>query len=188
MVHVSAPAFSNMISSTKGHVAVLSAMLLWTIGVVKVYSSESPSYDSSVRAAGCLIPTSKGVVMGVNRLLGTIQLPVGRHLRGESPRQTAARETLEETGLDVDVGPLLVKIEKDEVYLYLCTPKKPITDYSSLQPKDTREVSEVVVVNPHTMINHDGTPVQRDWRFAETRIFLRALFPEFTDPDNFDGD
>jgi hypothetical protein len=53
----------------------------------------------------------------------------------------------------------------------------PITDYSALRPKDQREVSEVVVLNPHTMRNFDGTFITNAWRFPETRVFLRTLFP-----------
>ncbi len=130
-----------------------------------------------IRAAGCLIPTPNGIVMGVNRVLGKIQLPMGRHVAGEDPRQTAARETLEETGIDVDVGAQLLTLDSNQVYLFLCLPKTPITDYSVLQSNDEWEVSRVVVIDPHTMRNFDGTIITNAWRFPETRVLLKALFP-----------
>jgi 8-oxo-dGTP pyrophosphatase MutT (NUDIX family) len=152
-------------------------LLLWAslyvIGPVAQVNAEPPS----IRATGCLIPTPKGIVMGINRLLGKIQLPMGRHVAGEDTRQTAARETLEETGIDVDVGALILTLEDNQVHLFLCVPKTPITDYSILQAKDEWEVSKVVVLDPHTMRNFDGTIITNAWRFPETRAFLKALFP-----------
>ncbi len=157
--------------------AVVSSLLLWAplfvIGPVAQANTEPPI----IRAAGCLIPTPKGIVMGINRVLGKIQLPMGRHMAGEDPRQTAARETLEETGIDVDVDALILTLENNQVYLFLCTPKTPITDYSILQSRDKWEVSKVVVLDPHTMRNFDGTIITNAWRFPETRVFLKALFP-----------
>ena len=140
-------------------------------------TSEIATTTSQPRAAGCLIPTPLGIVVGINRVLGTIQLPIGKRDEDESPQQTAGRETWEETGIEVEVGPLLLKLEKEQVYLFMCTPKSAVTDYAKLRPKDNFEVSRVVVINPHTMRNHDGTIISNRWRFPETRVFLRMLFP-----------
>ncbi len=147
--------------------------LLFVIGPLAQLNAEPPI----ITAAGCLVPTSEGIVMGINRVLNKIQLPIGRHMAGEDPRQTAARETLEETGIDVDVGALILTLENNQVYLFLCTPKTPITDYSRLRSGDEWEVSKIVVVDPNTMRNFDGTVITNAWRFPETRVFLKALFP-----------
>ncbi len=158
--------------------AVVANLLLWApllvIGPVAQVDAEPPI----IRAAGCLIPTPKGIVMGINRVLGKIQLPMGRHVAGEDPRQTAARETLEETGIDVDVDALILTLENNQIFLFLCIPKTPITDYSMLRSKDTWEISKVVVLDPHSMRNFDGTIITNDWRFPETRVFLKTLFPQ----------
>lgn len=157
--------------------AIASNVLLWLALVVIDCDAQVSATPPAIRAAGCLIPTPNGIVMGINRILGKIQLPMGRHVAGEEPRQTAARETLEETGIEVDVDALILTLENHQIYLYLCNPKTPITDYSTLQFKDRREVSKVIVLNPHTMRNFDGTIVTNAWRFPETRVFLKALFP-----------
>lgn len=169
--------YSSLRPVNRKTTAVVSNLLLWApllvIGPVAQVSAEPPS----IRAAGCLIPTPKGIVMGINRVLGKIQLPIGRHVVGEDPRKAAARETWEETGIDVDVGGLILTLEDNQVHLFLCLPKTPITDYSVLQSKDQWEVSKVVVLDPHTMRNFDGTIITNAWRFPETRVFLKALFP-----------
>jgi 8-oxo-dGTP pyrophosphatase MutT (NUDIX family) len=156
---------------------VVANLLLWVPLFVVVPVSQVNAEPPIIEAAGCLIPTPKGIVMGVNRVLGKIQLPMGRHVTGEDPQKTAARETLEETGITVDVGALILTLDNNQVYLFLCAPRTPITDYSTLQAKDTWEVSKVIVLDPHTMRNVDGTIVANDWRFPETRAFLKALFP-----------
>lgn len=157
--------------------AVVSNLLVWGLVLVIGPFAQANAAPPSITAAGCLIPMPEGIVMGINRGLGKIQLPMGRHVAGEDPRQTAARETLEETGIEVDVGALMLTLDNNQIYLFLCTPRTPVTDYSILRSKDKWEVSKVVVLNPHTMRNFDGTIITNAWRFPETRVFLKALFP-----------
>ena len=128
-------------------------------------------------AAGCLIATPAGVVLNINRVLDAVQLPMGRRRGDETPRQTAARETREETGIAVDVGEHIVAWRDGAVHLFACAPQAPIVDYAALAPADAREVSEVLVVDPHTMVNHDGRRIAQGWRFPQTRVLLRTLYP-----------
>jgi hypothetical protein len=69
-----------------------------------------------------------------------------------------------------------MKWDDDRVLLFHCTPTAPI-DYAALRPIDTLEVAEVLVINPHTMVNFDGRMIENRWRFANTRSLLRSLYP-----------
>ena len=134
--------------------------------------------EAQVKAAGCFIPTAKGIVLGIHPVFRDIRIPFGSRKSGETARQMAARETLEETGLDVTVGALLRTFENDTALLFRCTPKTPIEDYSRLRPLDTLEVSEVIVMDPTTMLNHDGRKIRNAWRIPEDRDLLIQLFEE----------
>lgn len=137
---------------------------------------------TAVRAAGCYIATPHGVVVNINRLLNKIQLPVGRHKKGETAAQTAARETFEETGIAVEVGEPILHFENRQVVLFVCTPLTPVANYSALSAPDTVEVSEVLVLDPHTMQNIDGRVVDTPWRFPNTRLLLRMLYLDGATP------
>lgn len=137
---------------------------------------------TTVRAAGCYIATPHGVVVSVNRLLNKIQLPMGRHRGEETAAQTAARETLEETGITVEVGEPILHVESRQVVLFACTPLIPVADYAALSAPDTAEVSEVLVLDPHTMQNVDGRVIDTPWRFLNTRLLLRMLYLDPTAP------
>ncbi len=152
------------------------------VGLVVACAAVGPAWGQTAEAggfvaAGCLIATPAGVVLNINRVLDAVQLPMGRRRGDETPRQTAARETREETGIAVDVGELIVSWHGGAVHLFACTPQAPIGDYAALVPSDAREVSEVLVVDPHTMVNHDGRRIAQGWRFPQTRVLLRTLYP-----------
>lgn len=135
--------------------------------------------EAEVKAAGCFIPTPRGVVLGIHPVFRDIRIPFGSRKTNETARQTATRETLEETGLDVAVGPVLQTFENDTALLFHCVPKTPIDDYSQLRPIDTLETSEVIVVDPGTMLNHDGRKIKNSWRVPADRDLLIRLFREY---------
>jgi 8-oxo-dGTP pyrophosphatase MutT (NUDIX family) len=135
-----------------------------------------PANPDGIEAAGCLISAPGGFVMGVNRLINRLQLPVGRHLDGESAAATAARETREETGIEVSVGQPLLRLNQGRVVLFACVPVDPHTDFRHLDPEDTVEVSRALVVDPATLMTPDGERVTTRWRFPEVRWLLRGLF------------
>ncbi len=135
----------------------------------------NPNPDK-IDAAGCLIVTPHGFVMGINRLLNRLQLPVGRHKHGETAQQTAARETMEETGLEVDVGEIAFSLKNDRVILYFCHPTDPSPDYNNLHPTDRVEISRALIVNPVTMLSPAGEPVTTKWRYPEMQWLLRTVF------------
>ena len=156
---------------------------LWVFGCYFMLVSEGSfaqqQLGATVKAAGCVITTPKGIVLGIGTKFGDIRIPFGAHEIGETAQDTAARETLEETGLDVDVGSLLQTFENESAFLFHCLPTRPIDDYSQLSPVDTSEIAEVIVLDPGTMSNHDGRKIKNSWRFAEDRRLLIKIFQKY---------
>ena len=68
-----------------------------------------------MQCAGAVVRDKEGRLLLVRRghepALGTWSLPGGRIEPGETPEQAAAREVLEETGLEVQVGDLLQTVD-----------------------------------------------------------------------------
>lgn len=154
-------------------------VLVGLIGVV--VAAEEPT--TGIKAAGCFIPTDKGVVLGIGTFRGDIRIPMGKHETGETARETAIRETREETGLEVTTGPLLRTLENGRVFLFLCTPVTPIRDYSLLTPIDTMEIARVIILDPVTMLSHDGRKIDNPWRFADNRALLVELYAKYKRPE-----
>jgi 8-oxo-dGTP pyrophosphatase MutT (NUDIX family) len=153
--------------------------LVGLIGVV--VAGEEPT--TGIKAAGCFIPTDKGVVLGIGTFRGDIRIPMGKHEKGETARETAIRETREETGLEITTGPLLRTLENGRVFLFLCTPVTPIRDYSLLAPIDTIEIARVIILDPVTMLSHDGRKIDNPWRFADNRALLVELYAKYKRPE-----
>lgn len=159
--------------SDQGKVKVL------LILIVLAWLAFSALAATDIKAAGCFIPTPKGVVLGIGIFRGHLRIPMGRHKPGESARDTATRETHEETGLAVDVGPLLRTFENGRVYLFLCMPAVPINDYSHLASGKDGEIAEVIVLDPNTMLTHDGRKITNPWRFTHDRALLIELYNDY---------
>ncbi len=138
--------------------------------------------DSRWKAAGCFIPTSDGVVLTIDSRTVRIQLPMGRRQPEESAKQTAARETWEETGIDVIVETLVTTFQESTVLLFLCIPAQPLQDYSRLKSGDGDEVAEIIVVDPLTMMSHDGRHITARWRFVGDREIVIALYDKWKNP------
>ncbi len=149
-------------------------VLVVLLFVCKLAPAETDYSDFKV--AGCLIATPQGVVVGINRR-GQLQLPIGHRKPAETAVQTAARETKEETGIDVRVGRLVTALEDDTVLLFQCDPHNAL-DYRKLQASDGWEIKTVLVMNPHTRKNFDGRLIENPWRFKETEALLRSIFPQ----------
>jgi len=140
-------------------------------------ASDSPTTWS----AGCFIQAVGGVLLTISQH-GTIQLPFGRAKDDDkTARDTAARETLEETGLTVEVHelvavlasePQLVEGEKSHSLLYLCTPVTGQIEYENLAIDGG---AGVLVVNPETMRTPAGAEVMAPWRFQNDRAMLIFL-------------
>lgn len=158
-------------------------VFLWVFGcnflLVFEGSFAQQQPGATVKAAGCVILTPKGIVLGISTKFGDIRIPFGSHEIGETAQETAARETKEETGIDVDVRSLLQTFENESAFLFHCIPTRPIDDYSQLSPIDTSEIAEIIVIDPGTMLNHDGRKIKNGWRFAEDRRLLTKIFRKY---------
>ncbi len=158
----------------------LAALVLGALGSHALASGESSVHggadDDGWQAAGCFIPTPSGVVLTIGRSSGAIQLPMGGREKNESARDTAARETREETGLEVRVEGLVEVIGGGTALLFHCRPTQALGDVSQLQPLDAPEVREVVVVDPGTMRSDDSEQILAPWRFPEDRKTLERLY------------
>lgn len=130
---------------------------------------------SDFKVAGCFIATAEGVVLGIN-YRGQLQLPMGHRKSEETAIQTALRETKEETGIEVKVGQLITTLEDKTVLLFQCDPRDAL-NYAELKASDSWEVRSVLVMNPHTRKNFDGQQIENPWRFKETEILLRSIYP-----------
>ncbi len=159
-------------------VLLLTAWLMFSSAAGYVQDAAA---QRAVKAAGCFIPTPDGVIVGIGRFSGAIHVPIGSRKRGERARETAVRETREETGVEVAVGRLLTTFEENSVYLFLCMPKTPIGDYSKLRPADGLEISEVLVLDPITMLNYDGRKITNPWRFPRDRRVLSELLETYSE-------
>lgn len=140
---------------------------------IAVYSNNTDADD--FRAAGCYLPLADGIVVGINRTTNTVQLPMGRRDGNETARATASRETLEETGIAVDVGVKLLSVSDSSVHIFLCRPLEPVPQYNELRALDRLEVREVLVVDPNTLRNFDGRKIDLKWRYDETRLMIKWL-------------
>lgn len=140
---------------------------------ITVYATETSADD--FRAAGCYLPLADGIVVGINRTTNTVQLPMGRRDGSETAQATAARETMEETGIAVDVGVKLLSVSDSSVHIFLCRPVQPVPPYDELRALDRLEVKEVLVVDPNTLRNYDGRIIDHKWRYDETRLMIKWL-------------
>jgi 8-oxo-dGTP pyrophosphatase MutT (NUDIX family) len=100
-----------------GHRAIVNALagfLLVLLASAVAGASERPPCPAQSTAgeepaanAGCLVRIGERMLVIRHLRGGKLGLPGGRPAAGETPACTAHRETWEETGLDVRVGPLL---------------------------------------------------------------------------------
>jgi 8-oxo-dGTP pyrophosphatase MutT (NUDIX family) len=158
------------------------------LAFVAVFTADTAAADTpnsaahartDIKAVGCFIPTPRGAVLGIGASFNDIRIPMGKRQDGETARETAIRETREETGLDVTVGALLKTFENERVLLFLCAPHVPITDYAALRPLDDTEIDRVIVLDPSTMLTYDGQEIANPWRFAHDRALLIELFEKY---------
>lgn len=159
---------------------------LANIGLVLATTMISPAFGECVvdtefidnrraNAAGCLVKF-QGRLLVVrhlqNRKLG---VPAGFAEYRETAQCTAYRETWEETGIEVVVGPLL-NAYNNGFYLYQCNPTKPDLIVNATLPvplAGQNEISEVYWIDPHTT-------KQSEWRFPEEYPTLLKLFDSLT--------
>lgn len=133
-------------------VVFLILSFIWACAPVE----SSCPYDSEqapVANAGCLA-VDQGRILVIEQRSGVLSIPGGTSEPGEGARCTAYRETYEETGLKLAIGPLL-EVFANGFHLYQCT---YVDRKQVLAPKDLLEVRGASWRRPETV---DGSR----WRF-----------------------
>lgn len=105
--------------------------------------AEAGHVDEARANAGCLVRLDGRLLVIRHLRGGKLGLPGGRPEAGETPACTAHRETWEETGLDVRVGPLL-RVLGNGFHVFACeapagTEPRPI----ALPPQARNEVTAI---------------------------------------------
>ncbi|WP_051275517.1 NUDIX hydrolase [Aestuariibacter salexigens] len=105
-----------------------------------------------------------------HRLTDTWDVPGGRGDDETSAQCTAHRETFEETGLNVLVGPFLGSSET--AHFYACSQQSGFTEQDmelSIPIWANTEVSRIALKDPFEL--HPN-----EWRFGDQLIMVRTLF------------
>lgn len=127
--------------------------------------------DSQGSAAACIIRTGQHMLFIEHRLTAKLDVPGGGRQDDESLPCAAHRETWEETGLNVEVGPPAGRTSHGMV-LYLCWENADLAtlpDTFGPPPWAHAEVSNLVKANPF-MLQPD------DLRFADDLILFRDAY------------
>jgi 8-oxo-dGTP pyrophosphatase MutT (NUDIX family) len=127
--------------------------------------------DARAGSAACLVRYNDLTLLVEHRIGGKISVPGGAAARGETAQCTAHRETWEETGVEVEVGPLLDRYDYG-LHLYACEPVAAV-DTQSLEFPLWRnlEISKVLWMDPDEIRETDPS----DWRFPEQRRELDRM-------------
>ncbi len=105
-----------------------------------------------------------GHVLVVENLEGLVNLPGGSSKKSEPAQCTAHRETWEETGLNLEVGTLLMVMDTG-FHLYQCT---FTANSGEIDPPPRLEVRRAYLLAPSTFKD-------QDWRFPGEEEQLQKL-------------
>jgi 8-oxo-dGTP diphosphatase len=114
-------------------------------------------------SAGCFSVIDQRLLV-VQNLAGDISPPGGSSNRGETAQCTAVRETWEETGLTLKVGPKLATFTTG-FHLYQC---QRDADSGEIGPPQRLEIRQAFYL-------HVNEFDQWEWRYPEQEDFLRKL-------------
>ena len=157
---------------------IIVALLLLPVFGALADCPRVPGEEDDRRAnAGCLIVQGDKVLLITHRWGGKLGVPGGTLEAGELAQCTAYRETREETGIEVVVGPR-VRVMKNGFHLYRCYPADAQTVNAPLPvPESSRlEVSAMGWYSP-AQLRKD------DWRFPyQFELFLNVLDEQLSLP------
>jgi 8-oxo-dGTP pyrophosphatase MutT (NUDIX family) len=119
-------------------------------------------------AAGCLVRRGGDILVMRHRLGGALGVPGGAALPGETAQCTAARETWEETGLEVEVGELVTRFDT-AFRLYECRLLTPLPsgELPELPAHALVETTALFWADPAEL-------VAKEWRYPDQLQILKA--------------
>jgi 8-oxo-dGTP pyrophosphatase MutT (NUDIX family) len=142
---------------------------------------QAPGPNSLVPACGVLAADEQGrILLQRRRDTGQWAIPMGKMELGETPRQCAIRETLEETGVLTEVTGIL-GVYSDPGHIVAYSDGEVRQEYEVIllgrpvggEPKVNDEASDVAWVSPGDLSTLDIHPTQ--WR--QLRDYLDRSFP-----------
>jgi len=150
----------------------------------RITSGEAPVVGAS--SAGCLVVVDKAALLVRTRKssrLGKLVPPGGRVESGEWAQCAAARETLEEAGVNVAVGRELTRFSTGFV-LFRCEPADAAALAAARAPDVPEhmrgEVSDKLLVDPTTMTPVGGGKAEA-WAYPSNAIIGRR-WPRWSRP------
>lgn len=148
----------------------ISALKLATLLLAtSVLAQEEPARKPSANA-GCMIRLEDRLLMVMDFWSDRWSLPGGTTESGETPEETAARETLEETGIDVEVGPLL-NVAKNGFHIFACKAESIPTRGGKIYPllEFAFEIKKVEWIDLQKIADSS-------WRFRSESALIKSLF------------
>lgn len=134
-------------------------------------------------AGGLVVLDGRLLMVRQRRAYGTFwETPSGYHEPGETLEQTTARELLEETGVEVEVGPLVCTLvwerERDQRRNIIAWFRAdPIESDPRPRPQEDEGISAAAFVDPTTLegVHPLEQPLlDRWWTDGETSFFVHA--------------
>ena len=141
---------------------------------------QSTAIANNVSGAGCLIKLDEGLVMVKDAWSGKYSIPGGGLKSGEETKHCAIRETLEETGIKVEIDADLQ--QHNDFHIFLCSPTEEVNALKNcttqskyiignipLRVMSRNEIQSVSLIDPTLL------PVPM-WRFPLSRESIVTLF------------
>lgn len=152
-------------------VCLVVAGLQGSVPTVPTCRVDAKHLEVSRGDAGCLLVAGDRLLVIRHRKGGKLGIPGGHAEGSESAQCTAHRETWEETGLDVTVGPLL-QVFDNRFRLYVCQAAEGTkTEVISVPPQGLAEVTHIEWRNAADLVD-------ADWRFPQYLGRMKSLIRE----------
>lgn len=133
--------------------------------------SQLPHHQARANA-GCLVIQSGNLLMMQQHLGDKWSIPGGGNEPGERAVCTAARETREETGINVTVERELAVMDNG-FYVFLCQAQQPLI----LDPQDRGEVKQAAWLNQEQRQSVE-------WRFPQQKHSFEILLQQLSAESN----
>ncbi len=131
------------------------------LALIGYYLSITPVSAQDYKGAACVIFVNDEIVLVRDMLSNRLSFPGGYLHSGESPEQAAQRETYEETGLKVTVGPQISAADRSAQYLCRSDAPVPILSrqgfesrpivYALSAPDYAKEIRQVYLIRPQSV-------------------------------------